>query len=158
MYSPNDPVGKVTGTMAKLFALLADEVIGAVGEEQGEAIVRSAVRKFAVMRAEGIKERIRAAGKEITFETVDEFSDYPPNNAWDCTSSVDGDTLVEVNRACPFATAFREIGLEHRGRLYCDVIDVAMNETFFGKIDFKRTSIFSDGPTAHCDMIVTKLS
>ena len=27
MYNPNDPVGKVTETMAKLFAVMADEVI-----------------------------------------------------------------------------------------------------------------------------------
>ena len=35
MYNPNDPVGKVTETMAKLFAVMADEVIQEMGNEKG---------------------------------------------------------------------------------------------------------------------------
>ena len=36
MYNPNDPVGKVTETMAKLFAVMADEIIREMGNEKGE--------------------------------------------------------------------------------------------------------------------------
>lgn len=35
MYNPNDPVGKVTETMAKLFAVMADEIIREMGNEKG---------------------------------------------------------------------------------------------------------------------------
>lgn len=78
MYQPNDPVGKTLELSAKLFAIMADEVLTACGEKEGSEIVRRAVRRYANLRAEGVKERIRAAGKEVTFETVDEFSDFPP--------------------------------------------------------------------------------
>ena len=50
MYNPQDPVGKVTETMAKLFAVMADEVLQEMGQEKGEAVVKRAVRRFANMR------------------------------------------------------------------------------------------------------------
>ena len=52
MYNPQDPVGKVTETMAKLFAVMADEVLQEMGQEKGEAVVKRAVRRFANMRAQ----------------------------------------------------------------------------------------------------------
>lgn len=157
MYNPNDPVGKVTETMAKLFAIMADEVIKEMGKEKGEATVKRAVRRFANMRAEAIIDRIHADGKDVTFHTVEEYSDYPANEAWDCDSFVEGNTLREINRVCPFSTAFREIGLQEAGKLYCEEIDIALNEAFFGKINFERPAIFTDGPAAPCEMIVTLL-
>lgn len=157
MYDPNDPVGKVTETMAKLFAVMADEVIKELGGEKGEQVVKKAVRRFANLRAEAIIEKIKAEGKEVTFHTVEEYSDYPPNEAWDCESFIEGNTLREINRACPFSKAFREIGLEKAGRLYCEEIDLALNEAFFGKIEFHRPAIFTDGENAPCEMLVKKL-
>lgn len=157
MYNPNDPVGKVTETMAKLFAVMADEIIREMGNEKGEAVVKRAVRRFANLRADAIKERSRKDGKEVTFHTVEEYSDYPDNQAWDCESSVEGNRLREINRVCPFSTAFREIGLEQAGKLNCEEIDLALNEAFFGKIKFERPSLFTDGPCAPCEMIVTRL-
>ena len=62
------------------------------------------------MRAQKIIENIKKDGKEVTFHTVEEYSDYPANEAWDCDSFVEGNTLKEINRVCPFSTAFREIG------------------------------------------------
>ena len=157
MYNPNDPVGKVTETMAKLFAFMADEVIKEMGGEKGELVVKKAVRRFANLRAEKIINKIKADGKEITFHTVEEYSDYPPNDAWDCDSFIEGDTLREVNRICPFSKAFREIGLEQAGRLYCEEIDLALNEAFFGNIEFSRPAIFTDSVNAPCEMLVKKL-
>ena len=74
MYNPQDPVGKVTETMAKLFAVMADEVLQEMGQEKGEAVVKRAVRRFANMRAQKIIENIKKDGKEVTFHTVEEYS------------------------------------------------------------------------------------
>ena len=150
-----DPVGTTVELSAKLFAIMADEVLQACGEEEGARIVRKAVRRFAQLRAAGIQERILAAGQEVTFETVEEFSDYPPNEAWDCDTEITDGQLREVTRVCPYSTAFREVGLEKAGSLYCQEIDVALNEALFGKIGFQRPRIFTDGPDAPCEMIVT---
>lgn len=156
MFDPNDPIGKTIELNAKLFAMLADEVLRECGDEKGEKIVRSAVRKYGQMRAEGIKKRIKESGKEVTFETVEQYSDYPENCAWECCSEINGNTLREINTVCPFGTAFREIGLERAGSLYCEEIDLALNETLFGNITFERPRIFTDGTDAPCEMIVTK--
>ena len=78
MFQPNDPVGISVQMSAKLFAIMADEVLQACGEDKGEEIVRRAVRRYAELRAAGIRKEILDAGKEVTFETVEEFSDYPP--------------------------------------------------------------------------------
>ena len=50
MFNPNDPVGKATEMAAKLFALIADEVLRNCGEEEGSQIVRKAVRRYGLMR------------------------------------------------------------------------------------------------------------
>ena len=91
MYNPEDPVGKVTETMAKLFAVMADEVIREMGQEKGEAVVKRAVRRFANMRGPEDHRKHQKDGKEVTFHTVEEYSDYPANEAWDCDSFVEGE-------------------------------------------------------------------
>lgn len=154
MYDKNDPVGIAIKMGAKLFAILSDEVLSACGAEEGEAIVRAAVRRFARLRAEAIKQRILEDGKEVTFETVEEYSDYPPNQAWDCDSEIKGNVLWEENRVCPFSDAFRELGLEKPGSLYCQEIDITLNQVFFGDIDFQRPKLFTDAPDAPCQMVV----
>lgn len=155
MYDKNDPVGIAVQMGAGLFAIMADEVIRSCGTREGESIVRQAVRRYAAMRAEKIKERIIKDGKEVTFKTVEEYSDYPPNKAWDCDSVIEGDTLREENRVCPFSTAFRELGLEKAGALYCEEIDITLNQIFFGDIEFSREKFFMDFPGSPCDMTVT---
>lgn len=157
MFNPNDPVGKATEMAAKLFALIADEVLRNCGEEEGSQIVRKAVRRYGLMRGETIRANILADGKELTFENAEAYSDYPPNQAWDCESQVEGNCLREVNRVCPFSAAFRALGLEQVGKLYCEEIDLALNQAIFGNIRFERPRLFTDGPDAPCEMIVTKL-
>lgn len=157
MFDKSDPVGKATEMSAKLFAFVANEILQECGDEKGSQIVRNAVRKYGKMRAEAIKKKILQDGKEITFETVEHYSDYPENDAWDCDSEISGNTFREYTRVCPFSTAFREVGLEKAGSLYCQEIDLALNEEFFGNIQLERPKLFSDGPDAPCEMVITKL-
>lgn len=157
MYNPEDSVGQVTQIMAKLFAIMADEIISELGKEKGEIIVKKAVRRFANIRAKSVIKKIKDDGKEVTFETVEEYSDYPENNAWDCESTIEGNKLREINHSCPFSTAFRELKMEEVGKLYCEEIDLGLNEAFFGKIKFERPRLFTDGTNSPCEMVVTKL-
>lgn len=112
MYNPQDPVGKVTETMAKLFAVMADEVLQEMGQEKGEAVVKRAVRRFANMRAQKIIENIKKDGKEVTFHTVEEYSDYPANEAWDCDSFVEGNTRERSTASVRFPRLFVRSGLK----------------------------------------------
>lgn len=154
MFKKDDPVGKTVEMGAALFAIVADTVIKECGKEVGENIVRKAVKKYAVMRANKIKNQIIAEGKEVTFDTVEEYSDYPTNCAWNGYCETKDNCFREVTDVCPFSTAFRELKLGEVGRLYCDVIDITMFETYFGDIEFERLQIFTDGPDTPCEMVV----
>ena len=90
MYNPQDPVGKVTETMAKLFAVMADEVLQEMGQEKGEAVVKRAVRRFANMRAQKIIENIKKDGKEVNLPHGGGIFRLSANEAWDCDSFVEG--------------------------------------------------------------------
>lgn len=150
----SDPVGKTVEIMAKLFIFTAKEIIDEIGDDRGRSVLKRAVREFAEYRAGKIKEEIKKAGKDVNFHTIEEYSDYPANTAWEGTTEIEGDTLTEVTTRCPFAEAFRELKMESIGRIYCDEIDIALNEAFFGEIDFERVKIFSDSNDSPCKMVV----
>ena len=80
MYNPDDPVGNVNGDHGEAVCRhRRSRVIREMGQEKGEAVVKRAVRRFANMRAQKIIENIKKDGKEVTFHTVEEYSDYPAN-------------------------------------------------------------------------------
>ena len=83
-------------------------------------------------------------------------TDLPPNNGWDADTVIENGVLTEDTRYCPLAAAWRALGLEKEGGIYCG-IDIAMNQAYMGSIKFERPAIFSDGPDAPCKMVVTKL-
>lgn len=153
MDNRNDPVAGMAKIMAKLFAFMAWEVIEQCGDQRGGEIVEAAVQKFGEHRGNLRKEATLAAGKSLTLENFEEFSDLPANDAWDCDTVIEGNRLVEDNRYCPFADAWRELGKEAVGSLYCGV-DKAMLEGYFGEVQFERPALFTDGPDAPCAMIV----
>lgn len=153
MFDRNDPVGQMAEKMGMLFAIMVDEMCSEFGEEIGKATAERAVMRFGRMRGSNIRNEVLKNEEEITFENMEKYYDLPPNNGWDSDVEIKGGVLTEVTRYCPFASAWRELGLEDRGEVYCKV-DIAINEGYFGKIDFERPSIFSDGPDAECKMIV----
>lgn len=156
MFDKDEPVGQMAKQMGKLFAIMADEVIKEMGEEEGSRVIKKAVHRYGAMRGLNIRNKVLAANEELTFENMEKYYDLPPNNSWDATTEIEGDVLIETTRYCPFADAWRELGLEKVGQLYCG-IDFAMNEAYMGKIEFERPYIFSDGEDAPCKMIVKKV-
>jgi len=153
MPDEKDPVVGMCKLMAKLFAFMAAEVTEQCGAERGEEIIRSAVHKFGVHRGTVRKAATLAAGKELTLENFEEYSDLPHNNAWDADTVIEGGKLCEYTRYCPFADTWRELGMEKLGSLYCGV-DEALCEGYFGEdFSFARPGgIFSDRADAPCTM------
>ena len=156
MFDKNDPAGLMAKKMGELFAIMVDEMCKEYGEESGKKTAEKAVMRFGKMRGENIRNTVLQNNESLTFENMEKYYDLPPNNGWDADAVIENDTLTEVTRYCPFSAAWRELGLEDRGEIYCK-IDIAINEGYMGKIDFQRPSIFSMGPDAPCKMIVKKL-
>lgn len=157
MFDKQDPVGAMAYKMGELFAIMVSEMEKELGEERGLEVAARAVDRFGAMRGSRVRQAVLDAGKELTFENMEEFYDMPPNHAWDSDSVIEGDVMTEDTRYCPFASAWRALGLEKEGEIYCR-IDYAIHNAFFGDIKFERPAIFSDGPDAPCRMVVTRLS
>lgn len=156
MFDKNDPVGAMAYKMGELFAIMVSEMEKEFGEEQGRAVAMRAINRFGILRGSRVRQAVLDSGKELTFEHLEEFYDMPPNHAWDADTVIQGDRLTEDTRYCPLAAAWRDLGLEKEGEIYCG-IDLAIHQAFFGNIKFERPAIFSDGPDAPCQMVVTKL-
>lgn len=155
LFDKNDPVGKMGELLGTLFAIMADEVIKNCGREEGERIVKDAVWRFGFYRGERIKKRVLDAGQELTLENFEKFSDLPENNAWDAHSTCTETSLKEYTTYCPYSKAWRELGLEDVGSLYC-IQDEAMIKGYLENVEFIRSKIFNNNEEGHCDSIIIK--
>lgn len=153
MHNPNDPIGKMGELMAKLFAIVANEVIEEFGEEKGHEVIKRGVWKFGVMRGQQIREKVLESGNELSLESFSNFSDLPPSDAWDATTDISGNVLKEYTRYCPYSKAWKEIGLENVGKLYC-YQDEAMAAGFFDNATFAHTKLFVDNAAGHCESVI----
>jgi hypothetical protein len=155
MFNANDPIGKMGEILGTLFAIMADEVIKNCGKEDGEKIVRDAAWRFGFYRGQRMKERVLADGKELTLENYEKYSDLPENNAWDATSECTETRLRECTNYCPYAKAWKELGLEDVGSLYC-IQDEAMIRGYMEDVEFIRPKLFNDNEESQCEMIIIK--
>lgn len=156
MFDKNDSVGKMGEVLGTLFAIMADEVIKQCGEEQGRKIVKDAVWRFGFHRGEKIREKVLEAGENITFENFEHFYDIPSNNGWDADSVLTDASLKEYTRYCPYSKAWKDLGLEDIGSLYC-AQDEAMIAGYMKNAEFIRSKLFNDNEEGHCEMIVNKI-
>lgn len=153
MHNPNDPIGKMGELMAKLFAIVANEVIEELGEDKGRELIKRGVWKFGLMRGQNIRQAVLDSGNELNLESFNNFSDLPASNAWDATADISDNVLIEQTRYCPYAKAWKELGLENVGKLYC-YQDEAVVAGFFDSASFKHTKIFSDNEDGHCESVI----
>lgn len=156
MFDKNDSVGKMGEVLGTLFAIMADEVIKQCGEEQGRKIVNDAVWRFGFHRGEKIREKVLEAGEKFTFENFEHFYDIPSNNGWDADSVLTDVSLKEYTRYCPYSKAWKDLGLEDIGSLYC-AQDEAMIAGYMNDAEFIRSKLFNDNEEGHCEMIVNKI-
>lgn len=155
MFDKNDPVGKMGEILGKLFAIMADEVIKQCGDEKGTKIVKDAVWRFGMYRGQKIREKVLAAGEDLTFENFEHFYDIPANNGWDANSELTDTYLKEYTRYCPYSQAWKELGLEKVGSLYCEQ-DEAMIKGYMDNVEFIRPTLFNQNKDSHCEMILNK--
>lgn len=149
----NDPVVAMAKVLGKLYYFMAKEVIDAYGEKEGKEVIRRAIWKFGANRGANIRKKVLENGEELNFENFEKFYDIPLNNAWDADSEATDTSLREVTRYCPYADAWKELGGEELGYIYCEQ-DIAMAKAYNDKVEFERPSNLMDGENALCEMIL----
>jgi len=124
-------LGRLFGLMFYHFAnLLVEEL----GEERGKALVREAVKRFGLDRAQQIKEKVVAMGLEPTLENYRKAADLP-EIGWG------GPTRESY---CPFAEVWFEKGAVDLCKLYCDV-DIWKYVGYNPRIKVERRSWVLEG-------------
>jgi predicted ArsR family transcriptional regulator len=116
---------------ALLFGLLARNVMNAVGEAAGEAIVREAVRRYGEQRGRRMRLRALRDGAPLNLTSYLAYKEWRPATSEACGKTVEqaGDVISTVS-ACPWANAWQETGLLPYGRFYCQEIDLALGRGF----------------------------
>jgi len=117
--------------MARLFGLMfyhfANLLVEKYGEEEGKDLVREAVKRFGLDRAEKVRKDVIKMGLEPVLENYGKVLDLP-RIGWR------GPTRETY---CPFAEVWIEKGAEDLCKLYCEV-DVWKMVGYNPKIKVKR--------------------
>jgi predicted ArsR family transcriptional regulator len=144
--SPMTPLKGMARLTALLFHYIAREAAETLGDEQGRALVSSAIYKLGRDRGRRIRERVDAAGLEPTLDNMTKYYDLPIGEGWDATMEPTDEGMVETVSYCPLAEVWQELGAEELDMLYCD-IDMGIIEGYNPEIEIARTEslLQSDG-------------
>jgi hypothetical protein len=138
---------------ALLFAWMAKAVCERVGDEQGEAIIRRAVRRYGEERGRRMAARARANGHALDMIEYIAYSEFRTRaGAMSQKLSARGRDIALLNTKCPWYTAWDEGGLMKWGCLYCREIDSAVVRGFNPELRLDVRGTRSNGDAA-CDFI-----
>ena len=135
--------GRFTPTHhALLFAWMARAVIVRVGEEQGEAVMRKAVRRYGEERGHRMALRAQADGAQRSMAYYLAYGEWSadPEESEQAIARQGADVRMTVHR-CPWHAAWAENDMMVVGRLYCLEIDEALVRGFNAalRLDVART-------------------
>ncbi len=125
--------------MGNLFGLLyyhfAKTIINELGDKRGKELILKAVYSYGVERGQVIREKVLAAGLDLTLENFFKFQRLP-SLGWEADE--EGVTY------CCYAEPWIQRDKQELGKLYCE-IDFAKIEGYNPKIRMSRISTILDG-------------
>jgi hypothetical protein len=144
--SHDEPVERMAKLMAELYYFMGKEMVERMGDEQGKASIRSAIRKFGEARVAAMHEEAAERGLDINMETYLAVRDMP-GTSWEKNPENPADITY-----CPMQDMWAELGDQELGAIYCEIDDVLYNG-FNAKLD--RPLCKTNGDEC-CRFIVTK--
>jgi hypothetical protein len=116
---------------AILFALIAKEAQGRLGDEKGQAVIRLAVRLYGEQRGHRMALRTRRNGEALSMTNFMIYGEWRSltGEAEQQAIAEPPDVRMFMPR-CPWANAWIEADLLPFGRLYCQEIDHALTRGF----------------------------
>lgn len=119
--SQGEPVERMAKLMAELYYFMAKEMVDKMGEEQGKAAIRSAIRKFGEARVASMHEEAAERGLDINITTYLEVRDMP-GTSWEKNPKNPTDIIY-----CPMQDMWAELGDQELGAIYCEIDDILYN-------------------------------
>ena len=110
---------------AKMFALVAKEVVDEFGEKGREAVKRG-VWNFGVARGQNIAKRAFARGQTNDTDNYLISYDMDRSDEFASTDTYGENQVEQLFTKCVFASQFQKEGLEEYGMIYCETIDPAI--------------------------------
>ncbi|WP_432403527.1 L-2-amino-thiazoline-4-carboxylic acid hydrolase [Wukongibacter sp. M2B1] len=150
---------------ALLFAWISRAVVQAVGEKDGERIVRKGVVKYALQRGKRMALRAKANGHELTMDNYIAYVEWKSQKGEMEQKILARNPHARINVfRCPWHTAWKENDLMSYGRYFCIEVDKALVKGFNEElqIDINGTQpndakfcdlIFKDANLTPCNMM-----
>lgn len=139
--------------MARLFGIMAEKVVERFGDE-GEKVVREAVREFGESRGRAIASRVKAADKPLNVKNYFENYDMARSASYEVESRESANHAEQLFKFCPLWATWEEAGQDHVGAIYCTEIDAALARGYNPRMKFKHDHHFRDG-RGDCQMSFT---
>ncbi len=140
-----DVARRFVKTMGLLHYFMAKEVVDTFGQE-GEEVVKRALRNFGEARGKSIREVVESKGEELSIENLGKNYDIP-------LGLIHEKKVVKVSEknklwrevyGCPLAKIMNDLGGEKVGLLYCEQ-DEALVKGYNPKIEFDRKRNILEG-------------
>lgn len=136
---------------ALMFAWISRAAVSAVGEKEGERIVRKAVSKYGLQRGARMAMRAKANGHELT------MANYLAYGEWRAGKGEMKQKIIEkVPHArayvlkCPWQIAWKNNGLTAYGRYFCLAVDEALVRGFNQNLVLEINGTQTNG-AEYCD-------
>ena len=135
--------------LGQLFAMTAKIVIDRLGPEEGEAVLKEIVERFAEVRGKRVAEKVKALGKPLTLKNFLVYNDL--DSAGVISDSMpgmeDGDLLFEIGQ-CNICKGAEEWGLREYAHYYCKYIDKAIIKAYNPEIKLEVSRTLTGGDEA----------
>lgn len=125
---------------ALLFAWLSEAIIGRVGVQKGEFVIRKAIRQYGEERGRRMLLRARAKKHELNMINYLGYREYNITaGAMDMKiSSKLPDGIIRIT-TCPWYKAWKENDMMEVGKLYCAEVDSALLRSFNPELHLEMT-------------------
>ncbi len=137
------------GLGAALFGFVARAVINELGQEKGEALLKSAVEDFGRARGRRIAATVKDLGQPLTLKNWLIYSDIDSSN-FDPHPDLDNDDLVVKTGECTFWNGSRELGVGEYSKIYCKYADYAILEGYNPDVKLVLHDRHHVGQSEHC--------
>lgn len=142
----NEHITPLAGHLGQLFAVTAKSIMDRLGLEEGEALIKEIVERFAEKRGRHIAEKVKKLGKPLTLKNFIVYGDL--DSAAVVSGAIPsiekGDLILEI-ADCNICRGAEDWGLKKYAYYYCKYIDVAILKGYNPKLKLEVSKRLTAG-------------